>query len=214
MGGFNLATLARIRNIVLTPKTEWRVIEHEPISIIQLYVGYVMPMTAFAAIMSFFRMSVVGVSLPLGGTIRTPMSSGLVSSVVTFILGLLGLFLVAVIINTLAPAFSGGRDGRQALKTAAYALTPAWLGTALSFLPLGGVLQLIAGIYGIYVLYFGLQVMMHAPQPKTGRYTAAVVVCTTLITLLFAATGALLGGMARTAGVESAAVYTPASSGR
>lgn len=211
IGDFGLATAARIRKIVFAPKTEWTVIEREPTSIGQLYAGYVMPMAAFAAVMSFFRLSVVGVSLPFGGTIRTPVTSGIVSSAVTFILGLVGLFLVGLIINTLAPTFCGGRDRRQALKTAAYALTPAWLGTALTFLPLGGLLQLIAGVYGIYVLYLGLQVMMHAPRDKTGGYTAAVVVCTLLLGLFFAGAGALLGGVARTAGASSAAVYQPAA---
>jgi hypothetical protein len=197
----------RIKNIVLTPKTEWRVIEPEPTSVAQLYTGYVMPMAAFAAVMSFVRMSVIGVSLPFGGTIRTPLASGLVSSVVTFILGLIGLYLVGFIINMLAPTFSGARNQTQALKTAAYALTPAWLGTALTFLPLGTLLQLLAGIYGIYVLYLGLPVMMRAPEDKAGGYTATVVACTILVGILFAAVGVMLGGTARMAGVGSASVY-------
>ena len=197
----------RIKNIVLTPKTEWRVIEPEPTSVAQLYTGYVMPMAAFAAVMSFVRMSVIGVSMPFGGTIRTPLASGLVSSVVTFILGLIGLYLVGFIINMLAPTFSGARNQTQALKTAAYALTPAWLGTALTFLPLGTLLQLLAGIYGIYVLYLGLPVMMRAPEDKAGGYTATVVACTILVGILFAAVGVMLGGTARMAGVGSAPVY-------
>jgi endogenous inhibitor of DNA gyrase (YacG/DUF329 family) len=189
--------IERIKNIVLTPKTEWLVIEAEPTRVAQLYTGYVIPMAAFAAVMSFIRMSVIGVSLPFGGTIRTPMASGLVSSVVTFILGLIGLYLVGFIINMLAPTFSGGRNQRQALKTAAYALTPAWLGTALTFLPLGALLQLIAGIYGIYVLYLGLPVMMRSQQDKAGGYTAAVVACTFLVGILFGVAGAMLGGVGR-----------------
>jgi hypothetical protein len=199
--------IERIKNIVLTPKTEWRVIEAEPTSVAQLYTGYVMPMAAFAAAMSFIRISVIGVSLPFGGTIRTPLASGLVSSVVTFILGLIGLFLVGSIINMLAPTFAGGRNQRQALKTAAYALTPAWLGTALTFLPLGTLLQLIAGFYGIYVLYLGLPVMMRSQQDKAAGYTAAVVACTILVGILFAAAGAMLGAAGRMAGIGSAAVY-------
>jgi endogenous inhibitor of DNA gyrase (YacG/DUF329 family) len=189
--------IERMKNIVLTPKTEWLVIEAEPTRVAQLYTGYVIPMAAFAAVMSFIRMSVIGVSLPFGGTIRTPMASGLVSSVVTFILGLIGLYLVGFIINMLAPTFSGGRNQRQALKTAAYALTPAWLGTALTFLPLGALLQLIAGIYGIYVLYLGLPVMMRSQQDKAGGYTAAVVACTFLVGILFGVAGAMLGGVGR-----------------
>jgi hypothetical protein len=199
--------IERIKNIVLTPKTEWPVIEPEPTSIAQLYTGYVMPMAGFAAVMSFIRMSVIGVSLPFGGTIRTPVVSGLVASVVTFVLGLIGLYLVGFIINMLAPTFSGTRNQRQALKTAAYALTPAWLGTALTFLPLGTLLQLVAGIYGIYVLYLGLPVMMRSQQDKAGGYTAAVVACTILVGILFAVVGGVLGGAARMAGVGSAAIY-------
>lgn len=189
--------IGRIRNIILAPKSEWELIEAEPTSIGQLYWGYVMPMAAFAAVMSFIRMSIIGVDLPFGGTIRTPIVSGLGASVVTFVLGLIGLFLVGFFINMLAPTFSGACDQRQALKTAAYALTPAWLGTALTFLPLGAVLQLIAGIYGIYVLYLGLPVMTRSKQDKAGGYTAAVVVCSILVGMLLGVLGATLGGAER-----------------
>jgi hypothetical protein len=186
--------IERVRNIILMPKTEWHVIEAEPTSVGQLYIRYVMPMAAFAAMMSFIRMSVIGVNLPFGGTIRTPMASGLFEAAVTFILGLVGLYLVGLIINMSAPMFSADRNQRQALKTAAYALTPAWLGTALTFLPLGTLLQLIAGIYGIYVLYLGLPVMMRVKRNDASGYTATVVVCTILVGILFAVAGAALGG--------------------
>jgi Yip1 domain len=185
--------IERIRSMLLSPKSEWAVIATEPTSVGQLYAGYVAPLAAFAAVMSFIRMSIIGVSVP-SGTIRTPIASGLVSEAVTFALGLLGLFFVGLIINMLAPTFAGRDNQRQALQTAAYALTPAWLGTALSFLPLGTVFQLAAGVYGIYVLYLGLPVMMHTPQDRVGGYTAAVVVCTTLLGILFGAVGAVLGG--------------------
>jgi hypothetical protein len=174
-----------MRNIVWTPKTEWPVIEAEPTSVAQLYTGYVMPMAAFAAAMSFIRMSVIGVSLPFGGTLRTSPASGLVFCVVTFLLSLIGLYLVGLTINMLAPMFRAARNQRQALKTAAYALTPAWLGTALTFLPFGTLLQLIASIYGIYVLYLGLPLMMRSQPDKVAGYTAAVVACSILVGMLF-----------------------------
>jgi hypothetical protein len=198
MGNKIVAGLAaRIRNIVLAPRSEWPVIEAEPTSVGRLYIRYVVPMAAFAASMSFVRMSIVGVTQPWGDTIRTSAASACVASVVTFILGLIGLFLIGLIIDTLAPAFSGGRNQRQALKTAAYALTPAWLGTALTFLPMGSFLQLMAGVYGIYVLYLGLPVMMGIPRAKADGYAVAVVVCTILVGILFGAVGALLGEVAQ-----------------
>lgn len=200
--------IERIKNIILTPKTQWPVIETEPTSVGQLYTGYVMPMAAFAAVTSFIRMSVIGVNLPFGGTIRTPFMSGLFSSVLTFVMGLIGLYLVGLIINMLAPSFGGQRDQRQALKTAAYALTPAWLGTALTLLPLGALLQLCAGIYGIYVLYLGLPVMMRSKQGSSGGYTASVVVCSILLGILFGVVAASLGMAGRMGGLGgSAAMY-------
>jgi hypothetical protein len=189
--------IKRIRKIVLAPRAEWSVIEAEATTVGGLYTRYVMPMAAFAAAMSFVRMSVVGVTPPWGGTIRTSPASALGASAVTFILGLIGLFLVGLIINMLAPAFSGGRNQLQALKTAAYALTPAWLGTALTFLPMGSALQFVAGIYGIYVLYVGLPVMMGIPRAKADSYAVAVVVCTIMVGVLFGAVGVLLGEVAQ-----------------
>jgi len=202
-----LGLIERIKNIVLTPKTEWLVIEAESTSVAKLYKGYVMPMAGFAAVMSFIRMSVIGVSLPFGGTIRTPLVSGLFSSVLTFVMGLIGLYLVGLIINMLASPFGGRQDRRQALKTAAYALTPAWLGTALTFLPMGSLLQLFAGIYGIYVLYLGLPVMMRGKQASTGGYTTSVVACTIGVGILFGIAAVVVGATGRLAVGGSTAMY-------
>jgi hypothetical protein len=188
--------LERIRNIVLAPEAEWRVIEAEPTTVSRLYSSYVMPMAAFAAVMSFFRMSIVGVNVPPGGTVRTPLLSGLFSSLLTFVMGLIGLYLVGLVINVLARGFGGQPNRRQALKTAAYALTPAWLGTALTFLPLGSLLQLLAGLYGIYVLYLGLPLMMRGKPVSAGSYTASVVACTIGIGFLFGIGAATLGAAA------------------
>jgi hypothetical protein len=188
--------LERIRSILFAPKTEWRVIAAEPTSISQLYGGYVVPMAAFAALMSFIRMSLVGVSPAFGGIIRLPISSGVACAVVTFIFGLAGLYLIGLIINLLARTFSGVPDQRQALKAAGYGFTPAWIGTALSFLPLGPLLQFLAGIYGIYLLYVGLPVLMRSRPDKAAGYTAAVAAATLLLGILFTITCAALGARA------------------
>ena len=176
---------ARIKNIVCTPKSEWRVIQAEPTSVSRLYSGYVMPMAAFAAVMSLVRLSVVGVEVPSGGTMRASWLNGLQASLLTFLLSLGGLYLVGLVINSLAAAFGGRPDRRQALKTAAYALTPTWLGTALSFLPMGSLLQFLAGLYGVYVLYVGLPIMMQAKEEGAGGYASSVVACALGVGILF-----------------------------
>jgi hypothetical protein len=179
----------------LVPKTEWPVIAAESTSIAELYTGYVMPLTGLAAFISFVRMSIIGVSVPFGGTIRTPLLSGLTMAIVSFVFGLLGLFLVGLIINALAPTFAGERDQRQAMKTAAYACTPAWVASVLSLLGgLGTLLQLLAAIYGIYLLYLGLPLLMKSAREKATGYTATVVICTILLGVLFGLLSAATGG--------------------
>jgi hypothetical protein len=178
--------LERIKNIVLQPRHEWAAIAPEPTSTAQLYTGYVMPMAAFAALMSFLHTSVIGVSVPFAGVIRTPIGSGLTAAIFSFGLALLGLFLVGLIINALAPTFAGISDQRQALKVAAYSFTPAWLSALLALSPvLPMLLQWIALFYGIYVLYLGLPVLMRSPKERALGYTATVVGCTLLLGIVF-----------------------------
>jgi hypothetical protein len=179
--------LARIKNIVLAPKSEWPVIAPEPTTIAQLYVGYLMPLAVLAALLGFVRMSVLGYNSAFGGGFRMPIASGLTYTVMMFVSALIGVFIVGIIINALAPTFSGQRDQRQALKVAAYSLTPALLSSVLALSPiLATLLQLLAGLYGIYVLYLGLPVLMQSPQEKSFGYTVSVVICTILLGVVFA----------------------------
>jgi hypothetical protein len=189
--------LSRIKNLILSPKTEWPAIAPETTGSAQLYVGYVMPLALLAAVLGFLRMSVLGVSSAFGGSFRMPISSGLTYTVMMFVSALFGVFVVGLIVNALAPTFSGTKDQRQALKVAAYSLTPALLSSVLALSPvLPTLLQLLAGLYGIYVLYLGLPVLMQAPKEKALGYTVSVVICTILVGVVFAAltTVAHIGG--------------------
>jgi Yip1 domain len=180
------ALLERTKNILLTPKTEWPLIAPEPTTAARLYTGYVIPLAALAAVVSLVHMSIIGFRVPLSGTIRAPLASGLTSAILTFAFGLVGLFLVGLIIDALAPSFGGTRGRRQALKTAAYAFTPAWVGTLFSLLPaLSTLLQLAAGIYGVYLLHLGLLVVMKSPRDRAFGYTATVVLCAIVIGIVF-----------------------------
>ena len=195
--------ISRVKNIVMSPAAEWEAIAPESTSIAQLYTGYIVILAALAAVLSFVRVSLIGVRLPLGGGIlRYPMSSGLNTAVMSIVLGLIGVFIVGLIINALAGTFSAQRDQRQALKVAAYSLTPAFLSSILALSPvLPTLLQFLAGCYGIYVLYLGLPVVMRSPKEKAVGYTAAVVICTLLLGIVLGAVGMGLGIFGSRAGM-------------
>jgi hypothetical protein len=185
--------VARVKGILVSPRSEWQVIAGEQTGVGALITGYVLPVAAVAAVFSFIRMTVVGVRVPFGDAIRVPVTAGLMQAVLTCVMAVVGVGLVALIINLLAPTFGGMRDTRHALQTAAYSLTAAFLGSLLSLLPLGTLLYLLAGLYGIYTLYLGLPVVMRSKSDKAVGYTAAVVVCTILAGLILGALSATVG---------------------
>ena len=130
-----MSIVDRVKNICLTPNTEWPVIAVEPASAGSLITGYVVPLAAIGAVSGFVGGSVIGRTLPLIGTYRTSLASGLVFACFTFAMAIVGVFVLSLIINALAPNFGGQKDSTLALKVAVYSYTPAWVAAALNILP-------------------------------------------------------------------------------
>jgi hypothetical protein len=187
----------RVRLLLTSPRTEWPVIAAEPATVGGLYTGYVMILAAIPAICSFLKFTFVGFD-PLGlGAYRTGVGAGISSAVLGYVLSLVSVFVVALIIDALAPTFGGQKDRTQALKTSAYAYTAAWVAGVGILVPWFSFLILIAGaIYSIYLLYLGLPHTMKAPADKAGGYTAVTVVIAFILNLIV---GAITASMARSA---------------
>jgi uncharacterized protein YqgC (DUF456 family) len=106
-----------------------------------------------------------------------PIVSGLANMVVGYVLSLVMVFVLALIIDAMAPTFEGTRSQIGALKLSAYASTAAFVGGIFSLLPSLSVIGALAALYGVYLLYTGLPVLMKCPPDKAIAYTAVVVVC-------------------------------------
>jgi hypothetical protein len=208
--------LARVKGILLSPAAEWPVIDREDTAPASVFGTYVLPLAALAAAVNFIRLSVIGINMPFGGTIRSPVTAGLTNAVLTCVMAVVGVALIAGIINLLAPTFGGVRDTRRALRASAYSLTAAYVGSFLGLLPMGTLLGFLAGLYGIYILYLGLPLMMHSKPDKAVGYTASVVICTLVAGLILGAVvGALgLGRSAAFSGFNNSPAQTREESAR
>lgn len=171
--------LDRAKNIVLSPKKEWKVINTESTDIAELYKSYIIPLAAIGPVSSIIGLSFVGIR-----GFRVPIGSAITHAIISYALSLIAVFIVALIIDALAPTFSGRKNTIQALKVATYSYTPAWLAGVFVLIPWLGVLGLLAALYGLYVLYLGLPVLMEAPKGKALVYTVVVVVCTIVILVI------------------------------
>lgn len=181
----------RARNILVTPDTEWPVIAAETTPTKDLITGYVLPLAAIGAIAGFIGRSLIGYSLPYVGTYREPIVSGLVGALVVLVMAIVGVFILAFIINALAPTFNGEQSQSQALKLAAYSYTPAWVAAALQILPPLALLAVLGALYGFYLLYRGLPVLMKSPPDKAVAYTAVVVVAAIILWIVLASVAGL-----------------------
>ena len=160
-----------------------------------------MPLAAIGAIAGFIGGSLVGMSLPFLGTYRVPIMTGLAGAVFTFVFAIIGVFILAFIINALAPTFGAQKDSNKAFKVAVYSYTPAWIAGALQILPALGFLGIIAALYGLYLLYLGLPALMKVPQEKAIGYTAVVVVCAIVLSIVVTSIGALIVAPVAMAGI-------------
>jgi hypothetical protein len=167
--------IERAKNILLTPQAEWDRIAGEPADVGKLYTGYVLPLAALAAIAGFIGTSVIGASA-FGVSYRVPMVTGVVMGVVQIIAVLIGVFVMAMVTNALAPSFGSQQDQGQAHKLAVYGATAALLGGLFAIIPAIAVLGLLAAIYSLVLIWIGLPRMMKTPEDKRVGYFATIIV--------------------------------------
>ena len=114
------------------------------------------------------------------------------SAVVHYVLSLVMVYVLAVIIDVLAPTFAGVRSREQAFKVAAYSSTASWMAGVFGLIPQLSILAALAGLYSLYLLYLGLPRLMKVAQDRAVAYVACVIVAAiVLFIILGAITGAV-----------------------
>src|SRR5271169_2143874 len=107
----------RVKSILLTPKSEWLVIEREPGDPTYLFTNYVAILAAIPAVCGFIGTSIIGISLPVIGTVRVGIVSGIASAIVNYLLAFVMVYVMGLIIDALAPTFNGQKKSAQCAQT-------------------------------------------------------------------------------------------------
>ncbi|GAA0718970.1 Yip1 family protein [Dokdonella soli] len=198
--------VARVKAILMTPKTEWPVIAAEPATVPDLYKNYIAILAAIPAIAGFIKGSLIGYGM-FGIHYRTPIMAGITGMIVTYALGLALVYVMALIIDALAPSFSGQKNQVQALKAVGYAYTASWIAGIGVIIPgLGWLIAIAGGIYSIYLLYLGLSPTMKCPPEKAGGYTAvSIIIAIVLSWIIMLIVGGIIGTSAMMGGALSGA---------
>ena len=196
--------IQRVQDILLKPKETWPIIDQEKADTASVYRNYLIYVAAIPAVAGFIGLSLIGAG-GFGLSMRIPVLSGLMNMVVGYVLSLAMVFVLALIVDALAPTFGGSKSPVGALKLVAYGSTAGFVGGIFSLLPALSILGLLAALYSIYLIYTGVPVLMKCPPGKAGAYTAVVIVCGIVLMVLLAAVSGLfmptrgmhMGGMER-----------------
>lgn len=184
----------RVKNILLTPKEEWPKIDAEPGTIGGIYTSYVIPLAAIPALAGLIGAVVFGYSL-LGVTWRPSIGSAVGMALTQYVLALIGVFVLGLIIDWLAPTFGGTKNNVQAFKVAAYSATAAWVTGILSIIPALATIGGLLGLYSLYLLYLGLPRLMKAPEDKALSYTVVTIIAAIVIFIVLGMLARPIGGL-------------------
>ena len=180
------ALVARVKGILLQPKSEWLKIDGEFATTKILFTRYAMILAAIGPVCSLLGgqlMPIMGVKLSIVGAI--------VVALVSYGMSLLGVFLLGRIINALAPNFGGTANKVQAMKLAVYSWTAAWLAGVFGLIPMLGILAIL-GLYSFYLLFVGLPILMKVPEDKkVGYFIVTVIAGVVMYFIISAIVGAI-----------------------
>lgn len=190
--------IERVKNILLVPRSEWPVIASETDTVAALYTRYILILAAVPAIAGFIKLSLIGTGVPFTGmTVRVGIFAGLSAMLVQYALSVAAVWLLAFIVDALAPTFGAQKDTLQSHKVVTYAYTASWVAGAAIILPwLGWLISLAGGVYAIYLLYLGLPQTMRCPPDRAGGYTAVTVICASVLGIVIGMVGGALSGAA------------------
>lgn len=197
----------RVQAILLKPKETWPVIAQEGGDVASIYKNYLVILAAIPAVSTFIGLSVIGAGM-FGMSFRVPIVTGLVHLVVGYVLSLVMVYVLALIADALAPTFGGEKNPLNAFKLIAFSMTASMVGGIFNLIPGLSMLGLLASLYSIYLLYTGIPPLMKSPEDKSVGYTAVLIVCGIVASVIIGiATSVFTGGSMMMGGLRKSSEH-------
>jgi hypothetical protein len=123
---------------------------------------------------------------------RAGLGYSIAGSIVSYILDIVSVFVIGIVIWKLAPSFNTSTNQEKATILAAYVYTPVFLVGILNIVPALGYLAFLGLLYGLYILYRGLPILLNTPADKAVIYVVAVLVASFIILAIISL---IIGGL-------------------
>jgi hypothetical protein len=161
-------------------------------TIADMFVKYAIILAAIPAIAGFLGNLLIGRSV-LGFTIRIPFVRSFAWAIIMYVMSLVGVYVLAFIIDVLAPSFGSQKDLVNSMKVAVYSSTAVWVAGVLYIIPALAILVLVAGLYSLYLLFLGIKIVKNPPKDKEVGYFVVVIIVSIIVNFLV---GVIAGAVA------------------
>jgi hypothetical protein len=132
------------------------------------------PLCLIAPVCAAVGGAYVGVTDADGNRVVLPLAKALVNAGGSFVITLASVWLMALIIEALAPRNSATVDRLTAVKLAVWSSTPSWLVGVFFVWPPISFLGIL-GLYSVHLFWTGLPVLTRCPAERQPIYAISVV---------------------------------------
>jgi hypothetical protein len=173
----------RAKNIMFNPKQEWEVVKAETVTTQELYTQYAIILAAIPAIAGFLGYIIFGYPWAFG-SIKIPIGSVLIWAILTYIQMLASVFIMSFIVDALAPSFGSTKNIVASTKVVVYSFTPAWVAGIFNIVPALSFIAALAGIYGLVLMYWGLQRVKDVSPDKMVAYFVVIIIAAIVVSIV------------------------------
>ncbi len=198
--------IERVKNILVTPKTEWNVIAAEEGTSTSVLTTYVLPLSLIGAGATLIGWGLIGKSYSyglFGGITVKGWDIGIKYGIISLVSVLIGYFVTAFVVDALAPSFGSEKNLNKSAQLVGYAFTPSLIGAVLNIFPSVAWLGGLFGLYGIYLWYLGLGPVKKTPDDKKVVY---LVVSFIVLIVVYLVVGLILASVMGLGSIGSASV--------
>jgi len=187
----------RVKQILVSPKTEWLTIDSENDSHVKVLTNYVLLLAAIPALAVFIGNGLIGYSV-LGYHFAS-ISLGIKQAIIQYIIVVSSVYITAFVIDLLAENFGSKKNFNKAFSLVAYAYTPVFVGGIFYIYHPLSFLASLASIYSLYLLYIGLMPIMKTPDEKRTSYfvVSLLIMVAAFVILSIALTAIIIGSTYR-----------------
>lgn len=170
----------RVKDILLKPGPEWRMIRDEAATYKSILLQYVCILAVIPPTAAIAERYVFGRGI-IGSAVSSPLSYVLAANIVWYFVIVLNMIITAIVITAIVEPKGAGWVSLRGLQLASYSFTPLFVVGILVIVPRMNWLVYPAILYSLYLLYLGIRSTTGAGKGKAAwnalvSFFAAVVI--------------------------------------